>query len=340
MVAHIDEFGMDCLGCHDGVDRFGKNFNHNQYAFKLDGKHAGVLCSKCHLNARTLANLQNIPADCKSCHIKDDAHNGSFGTACGDCHNPAGWQESVKFDHNLANFKLVGKHINVECAKCHTVPHQFKGTPTDCYSCHLKDDKHKGQYGQSCVDCHTPATWAHDKLDHSLFAFKLTGAHATVDCMQCHQTGIFKDTPTNCFACHQKDDFHKGQYGQQCDLCHSTTAWKPSTFNHQTSSFPLTGAHVNAKCTGCHKNGQFQNTPAFCSGCHGDPAFHSGMFGTSCEKCHSTSNWNAQYTGPHPSFGEGGGIHHGGASCTDCHTINLMSATCTKCHSGNNPGNN
>jgi hypothetical protein len=336
---HIDEFGADCLACHDGVDRYGKSFDHNQVAFKLDGKHNGLACAKCHQNARKADDLRNTTVDCKSCHLKDDAHKGRFGTTCGDCHNPAGWQENVKFDHSLANFKLIGKHASVECAKCHTVPHQFAGTATDCYSCHARDDQHKGTYGTNCADCHTPVTWKHDKLDHSLFAFKLDGTHTSVECLKCHQNGVFKGTPATCFGCHQKDDFHKGQYGQQCDLCHSTTAWKPSTFNHQTSAFPLTGAHTNLKCTACHKAGQFQSAPASCAGCHGEPVFHAGVFGVNCGNCHTTNNWNARYTGPHPSIGEGNGINHGGASCRDCHTVSVTKAVCTKCHNGNNnPG--
>ena len=336
--AHINEFGSDCLACHDGVDRYDKNFDHNVFAFKLDGKHVGLVCLKCHLNARTIADLRNISTDCQSCHTKDDAHQARFGPACGDCHITAGWQQSVKFDHNLVDYKLIGKHASVDCAKCHTVPHKFKGTPTDCYSCHAKDDKHNGQYGKECDECHTSTIWEHEKLDHSKFAFPLTGAHSTVDCLKCHQNSVFKGAPVICYGCHQKDDKHKGQYGEQCDLCHATTAWKPSTFSHQKTSFPLTGAHTNLLCTSCHKNGQFQTAPNFCDGCHGDPAFHSGLFGVECVSCHSTSNWSAKYTGPHPSFGEGGGIRHGGAGCRDCHTVNLMSAVCTKCHGGKNPG--
>jgi len=335
---HIQDFGMDCLACHDGVDIYGKKFDHNVFSFALEGKHVGLACAKCHENARKADDLRNTSIDCESCHIQDDAHQGRYKTVCGDCHNVAGWQDNVKFDHSLANFKLEGKHSNVECEKCHTEPHKFAGTPTDCSSCHLKDDEHKGQYGKKCAECHTPTTWKNDKIDHNLFAFKLNGAHNSVECLKCHKDGVFKGAPTNCFGCHEKDDNHKGQYGQQCELCHSTTAWRPSTFNHQRSAFPLTGVHTSLKCIACHKVGQFQGAPQYCSGCHGEPAFHAGSFGTDCAKCHTTNNWNAKYTGKHPSFGDEGGINHGGADCRDCHTINLKKATCTKCHKGNNPG--
>jgi hypothetical protein len=30
----------------------------------------------------------------------------------------------------------------------------------------------------------------------------------------------------DCLSCHEKDDVHLGQYGRQCDRCHTTTTWK------------------------------------------------------------------------------------------------------------------
>jgi hypothetical protein len=30
----------------------------------------------------------------------------------------------------------------------------------------------------------------------------------------------------DCLSCHATDDVHLGQYGRQCDRCHSTTIWK------------------------------------------------------------------------------------------------------------------
>jgi hypothetical protein len=29
-----------------------------------------------------------------------------------------------------------------------------------------------------------------------------------------------------CAACHNKDDRHLGQYGPQCDRCHTNYSWK------------------------------------------------------------------------------------------------------------------
>jgi len=122
-------------------------------------------------------------------------------------------------------------------------------------------------------------------------------------------------------------------FGMSCGLCHSTTAWKPATFDHNLSSFKLTGAHAKLSCQSCHSKG-VAGTPSACSACHAEPGYHKGVFGTNCGSCHNTGNWNATYHGPHPAIN----IHHNGASCRDCHPKTLASATCLKCHDSNNPG--
>ena len=81
---------------------------------------------KCHVNNV----FKGTPQTCAACHQKDDQHQGAFGTDCAQCHNPSDWKDA-KFDHNLAAFKLEGKHQTVECAQCH-VNNVFKGTPQTC----------------------------------------------------------------------------------------------------------------------------------------------------------------------------------------------------------------
>jgi hypothetical protein len=271
--AHVLAYGTACLACHDGVDRFGDDFSHSGFIFKLSGKHANVACTKCHLDARTIADLQSAPQDCFSCHQKDDKHEGKFGNDCSACHNPSDWKDA-KFDHNLSAFKLEGGHAEVKCEKCH-VNNVFKGTPQDCYSCHKNNDEHKGAFGTDCAACHTPKGWGDATFDHNLSAFKLEGAHAQVRCEDCHKNAVFKGTPTDCVSC------------------------------------------------------------------HADPAWHAGALGTDCASCHNTSNWNQarfNLSHPEPRAEEGGnGINHGGASCRQCHPTTVQQNTCKACHEGN-PG--
>ena len=275
LAVHTQSYGTDCRGCHDGRETISKNFNHSQAIFKLDGKHAGVACEKCHVNAHTKTDFKTASTACSACHLKDDTHKGSFGKECSTCHNSSGWKPST--------------------------------------------------------------------FDHMRSSFKLDGAHARVTCEKCHINNIYKGTSAACFACHQKDDTHSGKFGQDCSLCHKTSAWKPATFDHNLSAFKLTGAHITLACEKCHINNVFKGTAQACSGCHADPAFHAGLFrGQACSTCHTSLSWSpAQFNLAHPepiNGGEGGtGIRHGGATCRDCHTVNLMTATCTKCHDGN-PG--
>ncbi len=322
--AHQGRFGTNCGVCHHPEGWKPAQFDHNLAAFKLEGKHASVQCEACHVNGQ----FKGTPQDCFSCHRQDDPHQGRFGTACETCHTPNGWKPA-QFDHNLAAFKLEGKHASVQCEACH-VNGQFKGTPQDCFSCHRQDDPHQGRFGTACETCHTPNGWKPAQFDHNLAAFKLEGKHASVQCEACHVNGQFKGTPQDCFSCHRKDDRHNGQFGTACEACHTPVSWSNVTFDHNRSRFPLTGAHATVQCTRCHQNGVFRGTPTECAACHAEPAFHAGLFrGQSCGSCHSTVAWRpAQYNGPH-TFP----MNHGGARlCSDCHRPNLTTWTCYTCH--------
>jgi hypothetical protein len=258
---HIQTFGADCLACHDGVDRY-RDFDHSRVPFTLTGAHIRVDCSGCHLNARSIADLQNTSAACESCHLKDDAHQGQFGAQCGVCHSSEAWKPA-KFDHSLSDFPLEGKHLDVECEQCHTSSYQ--GTPKDCYSCHKNDDEHNGQYGTVCETCHNPADWKDATFDHSLSAFPLDGAHVNVECADCHQNQVFKGTSSECAACHQDPVFHAGMFpGQACSACHSTSAWSPARYDGP-HTFPMNHGEENNTCADCHQPNLTQWT---CYTCH------------------------------------------------------------------------
>ena len=352
---------VSCRTCHPEhrgptaalTDMQAGNFPHDTTGYSLrshqrrrDGQ--VFVCSDCHGADITRFD----PAVCSSCHQQMDAvfmqkHVLAYGTACNGCHDGI---ETIgkNFDHSRVPFMLEGKHLGPTCDQCHSgdrTATDFKSTATDCATCHLKDDAHKGDLGRDCGSCHKPASWSPATFDHNLSAFKLEGKHLAVECAACHVNKVFKGTPAACFACHQKDDHHNGTFGQDCGTCHAAKGWKPSTFDHNLSAFKLDGAHAAVACEKCHVNNVFKGTPMECAACHQDPAFHQGLFaGMSCAKCHNTAGWSpAKFGLPHPeptNGGEGGtGIHHGNATCQDCHTVNLMTATCTACHDSNKPGN-
>lgn len=392
---HLTSFGFECLACHDGLDSYGSSFDHDQVQFRLTGKHVGLDCAQCHVNQRSIKEMQATTQNCIDCHQKDDSHKGSLGTSCSICHTSVGWTP-VEFDHNQANFKLLGKHVSldckschldnnyvtapVECSGCHTKddPHQgrfgpdcaschnvdgwkpasfdhnkalfildgkhvgvaceechtsgvYKGTPSNCNSCHSKVDKHKGSLGISCANCHSTSGWIPASYDHTLSSFKLTGSHLNVQCVNCHQSGIYKGTPTTCYACHVSKDKHKGIFGTDCSTCHSTSAWLPATFNHTLSSFKLTGAHLTVQCANCHQSGIYKGTPTTCYACHVSNDKHNGVFGTSCSSCHSTSAWlPAMFDHSVSSFKLSG--RHLNISCANCHTNGIYKGTPTTCY--------
>jgi hypothetical protein len=246
------------------------------------------------------------------------------------------------FNHDFA-FRLTGRHIDVICVKCHLDARMFadfQNTPQDCISCHRAEEPHEGRYGLNCADCHSTEGWKPAKFDHNLSVFKLEGEHAQVKCESCHQNGSFIGTPIDCYSCHKGDDEHEGKYGTDCGACHTPADWEDATFDHNLSNFPLTGRHVGLACEQCHSSGTFAGLSTACVSCHDDPTYHAGLFSSNCADCHNTGSWSASYRGPHPVIADegGSGVNHGGASCRECHTRTLHTASCTACHDSNNPG--
>lgn len=160
MRKHEAAFGTHCLTCHNGRDNFGRDFNHNRFAFKLTGKHAGVACEQCHSNTGSLSDLKNTPQDCYSCHVKNDPHAGKFGTMCGQCHTPASWKGAT-FDHSVF-----------------PVNHGTEQQASNCQTCHPN-----GVSTYTCLGCHahTPASVAAGHEGRTLAEIS--------DCVRCHAGG-------------------------------------------------------------------------------------------------------------------------------------------------------
>jgi hypothetical protein len=251
----------------------------------------------------------------------------------------------------------VNSHAQIsECRACHTAPWETARMADRCVTCHTEITAEISDATQlhgvimqnartlSCRECHQEHRGAsaaltdlgNNPFPHDALGFPLEGAHASVQCDKCHINNTFTGTPVDCYSCHVNDDKHNGQFGTDCSACHHPSGWSAVTFDHNHSSFPLTGAHANIACENCHQNGQFKGLDASCAACHGEPAFHAGAFGTDCASCHNTSNWGRatfNFSHPQPDADEGGrGINHGGATCRQCHVSNIFQATCSTCH--------
>lgn len=197
---HSAEYGEACLACHDGVDRFGKNFSHDA-KFALTGGHNGLTCVQCHSTARTADDFKTAPSDCYACHREDDPHLAAYGTDCASCHQPSAWSE-VTFDHSRSNFPLTGKHANLTCEQCH-INSQFAGLPTTCVSCHAEPAYHAGAFGTDCAACHTTTAWTPASFNGQ-HTFPLDhGEGGNVSCVTCHPNSF---TAYTCYGCHEHSE--------------------------------------------------------------------------------------------------------------------------------------
>lgn len=325
-----------CVKCHS--EHNGENFSlvrwmpaqasfdHTKAGFLLDGKHAGLACSRCH-NADKITpeergtikvkdlnrSFLGLSQTCTSCH--EDKHNGKVGTNCLQCHNTTNWKQARSFDHSKAKFQLTGAHVHVACEKCHRpiegATLQLTGLRFgQCSSCH--SDVHRGEFKQQCESCHNTIAWKQTsfvtKFDHSKTSYPLLGKHLELQCGSCHRAGDFKSPIAHqqCADCH-KPDPHNGQFakrrdGGKCESCHTVDGFKQTTFvaaNHEQTEFPLRGKHATVECAKCHiaagRATVFKVKFASCTNCHQD-AHHSqfakGPYFNHCEQCHSENDFH------------------------------------------------
>ncbi len=307
---------------------------------KFDKKAQNRLCMDCH------KDVGKDVAEKKGYHGRLDAEK-----ECKECHSEhkgrdfkAAEFDHAKFDHKQTDFELKGGHLapKVKCDSCHKPGLKFREAPQLCYSCHKKDDKHKGGLGQDCGKCHIEKDWKTTEFDHDKTKFKLRGKHVDVKCVKCHIDNKFKDTPMACVSCHQKDDdkAHKGKLGKKCESCHTDKDWKQTKFDHDKTSFPLLGKHVDVKCDKCHIDKKYKGTPKKCNECHkkDDDKAHKGKFGAKCETCHVEKDWkeikfdhNKQ-----TKFDLVGKHKSPPLKCTACHKGDLykdkLQMACVSCH--------
>jgi hypothetical protein len=322
-------------------------------------------CSTCH-NGSYLA--QNAQAK-SGTHISTSAQ-------CDTCHTSTTSWATAPFNHATANPPVAGI-----CASCHNGTNAL-GKPTNhiptgaqCDTCHKNFTafapatmSHAGTTGPlaagNCSTCHN-GSYAYAN------ALAKTASHipTTAQCDTCHNN-YTAFTPAsmshagtagpaaagNCATC------HNGSYTAvnarakpvshiptvlSCDTCHTTTAWKPTSFNHQ--------GVVAGTCTTCHNDISAVGKPAAhiptsqsCEVCHKTgiswlplvtPYSHTGVVAASCSSCHggSYTNIDVKPASTHLPTSD---------SCDACHTktawlpptayahTGIAAGTCSTCHGG------
>ena len=328
----------ECTRCHKGageIDLTAKSvdlYHGPTSKFPLVKAHKGLKCAQCHKDD----NYKDTPAECGvRCH-EDSLHKGSLGNECSRCHMGGTW-EAVRFDHtDDTKWPLKGMHAQIpDCADCHP-KREYHDTPTNCGAagCHAKDDAHKGRLGNKCEQCHVET--GDNIFNHNTMSrFKLDGKHLTTKCGDCHPSETFKPRPTNCFGCHPEPDVHKGQYGTDCEHCHSTKDFGDIKPLHDVGDFSLTGQHDNLPCQRCHKdNRPLAGSGNLCLNCHRQDDVHSNSLSPRCGECHTQFSF-APARFDHTTVGCNLTGLHRALTCYDCHkTGNFggLSPECVSCH--------
>jgi len=315
-------------------------------------------CASCHV---PFSREQQSPL-CLECHeevARDIAAGGGFhgqeptvaGAECATCHTEHEGRDAdilgldaATFDHDLSNFPLRGKHVEAMCVDCHAEEQTFHAAETECNACHAEDDRHRGNLGIACADCHAETAWTDVRFDHELTAdYALTGAHAAITCVSCHVEEVYEETPNTCAGCHADDDSHAGTNGTECQDCHTTRNWEELSFDHFVrTGFALAGGHGGLTCESCHEGNKLeQQTPTECVACHREDDTHAGVNGTTCNDCHRVTEW-LDVTFDHArdtEFALRGA--HAELTCDGCHVqpvaVAMPANTCFGCHAEDDP---
>jgi len=360
---HFGQLGTECGDCHDpsswmNRDRFERM--HSETLMPLTEAHASLDCDACHRDPLS-AGFIGTPSDCSDCHLADldkidDPDHGAagFSSECLACHDRSTWA-SARFDHDLTGFPLTDGHDLQGCLQCHALT--YAGTSSDCVDCHFTDYQESSEpahepagFPTDCLLCHSTTRWENSDFDHNATDFPLTDAHENLLCLDCHMEGYIS-TPTDCVACHQADydgsanPSHVAEgFSTLCADCHTTSAWQPADFDHDTTAFPLTGAHAAADCLACHASG-YAGTPSDCVTCHqadydgaSDPDHAAAGFPSDCTVCHTTSAWQPA-DWDHDSFFPLTGAH-ATADCLACHGSGYAGtpSDCVACHQADYDG--
>ncbi|MCB0804357.1 MAG: cytochrome c3 family protein [Bacteroidales bacterium] len=370
-------FSENCIECHSIYSNSWSDRDFNHSFFPLKQGHEIDDCAACHPNNM----FQNTSTYCYDCHQQDyvaavnPTHQGAgFSTECAECHTTAvGWAPA-EFDGHNEFFALTKGHAVEDCFACHTNGN-FNNTPTFCFDCHQQDfenannpDHEIAEFSNECAQCHTtdpdwkPASFTeHDGLYFPIYSGEHGGEW--INCSECHEN------PSNyqqftCISCHdhnqpEMDEEHDEVNGyiynsQACFECHPTGDAE-NVFNHATTTFPLTGAHVETDCVECHSNG-YEGTPVNCDACHMEafnqttnPNHVQEGIPNDCAQCHTTDPGWVPATFPihddyYPLTGGHAEISN---DCFACHegTYTNTPNACASCHqddynSSSNPNHN
>ena len=286
--------------------------------------------------------------------------HGPMIIPCENCHTNTSWapiRAIPEFNHDTTRYPLRGMHEKVSCTGCHTKP-VFTDVGKNCADCHA--DIHRAQFGKNCAQCHTVLGWqvSVQSIQQHFNRFPLLGAHAVLQCDECHKNpavGNYLGLSTACASCHLTD-FQKtinpnhvaAKFSTTCESCHSFDSWLNAKFDHSSTGFLLTNGHANVACALCHINNNYNLTiaPNDCgnSGCHLStwqtttnpvhPSAGAAFALANCSTCHTTASWTTA-TFDHSTTGFLLTNGHANVACNLCHINNNYNLTIAPTDCGN-----
>ncbi len=267
--------------------------------------------------------------DCSECH------GGLFGdlrAACLECHEPI----ETQLEASSGLHGTLGARAE-QCGLCHA-EHHGAGAPL--------------VHGQSFALAGVPKA---TEFDHELIGFTLDGAHAPLECSECHtNAGVavlpegatrFLGLDRDCASCHE--DTHEGRFALACASCHGQETWEDLASLGHERVLPLVGGHGGLDCTECHAQDgahalevlggrSLKPEPRDCVACHESPhteAFMQGAAalvdlppGQGCASCHASEHVSFHEPAlqdmtkeQHAASGFALEVPHAELACADCH---------------------
>ncbi len=280
-------FPTQCAACHRETSWRPATFtDHSKTRFPLTGAHERVDCARCHVGGK----FTGTTTDCYGCHRpsyeatqRPNHPAAGFRTQCATCHGTGAWQPA-SFDHSRTRFALTGAHQRVACTPCHRGG-RFRGTPSDCYSCHEADYRRTTNpnhvargFPTQCASCHNTT------------AFR-SAAGANLGPARLPLGGADRPDPGKARLLPEGVD--RSVHGQA-----RFSRGGPDRPDHARTRFPLTGAHLRVDCARCHLGGRYPGTPTDCRACHQrqyqsttNPNHAAAGFLADCASCHTTRAW-------------------------------------------------
>ena len=257
-------------------------------------------CVSCHHFTPT--NSAHPP--CKECHpigisedqVKQPCLKGAYHRQCMSCHQKWSGSTGCEECHVMKQKKMAigDDYVQPQYKKCNepdrmTYKTGYEKAPVVTFF----HDNHSKMYCLGCSDCHEddPCVSCHyqnEKVlsvvskDTDMMHYKCSACHevdSKGQCTKCHfkeertrfNHGTVSGWPLNiyhkrldCHSCHPKGK-RIGKLNSSCNACHSE--WSFENFDHGIVGLELDEVHIEAECSDCHEDREFNRKPS-CTNCH------------------------------------------------------------------------